>query len=41
VGGAGFPTFALEREGAFTLLPSGQFLGRPPEWREFLRGAMA
>ena len=41
VGGAGFPTFALERGGAITMLPSAQFLGRPQDWRDFLLGATA
>jgi putative protein-disulfide isomerase len=40
VGGAGFPTFVLERAGTggtFEVLQSGAFLGRPEAWREGLQ----
>jgi putative protein-disulfide isomerase len=41
VGGAGFPTFVLERTGAgnggtFEVLSSAPFLGRPEAWRQAL-----
>ena len=39
VGGAGFPTFALERDGKWMLLDHGGFLGRPAEWSAKLRTA--
>jgi len=36
VGGNGFPTFALETGGAFELVGSSSFLGKPDAWREHL-----
>lgn len=36
VGGTGFPTLALERNGAFTLLEPSRYLGRPEQWRDHL-----
>jgi putative protein-disulfide isomerase len=37
VGARGFPSFALERDGRFTLIDTGAWLGRPRELREWLR----
>ncbi len=37
VGGSGFPTLALERDGAYTLLEPGRYLGRPSQWQADLR----
>ena len=37
VGGAGFPTLALERDGVYTLLEPSRYLGRPEQWRAHLR----
>ena len=36
VGGAGFPTFALESNGGFEMLASAQYLGKPGAWREMM-----
>lgn len=36
VGGRGFPTFALERDGRFTVVDIGPYLGRPQAWRAWL-----
>lgn len=36
IGGHGFPTFALERDGRFTLVDIGPYLGRPDAWRTWL-----
>lgn len=36
VGGTGFPTLALERDGAYTLLEPSRYLGRPEQWRDHL-----
>ncbi|MDY7577284.1 DsbA family protein [Herbaspirillum sp. RTI4] len=36
VGGHGFPTFALERDGRMEVLDTGLWLGRPDAWREHL-----
>ena len=33
LGGHGFPTFALERDGRFTIVDIGPCLGRPPDAR--------
>jgi putative protein-disulfide isomerase len=46
VGGAGFPTFVLERAGAqeggrFEVLGSAPFLGRPEAWRQALHETLA
>jgi putative protein-disulfide isomerase len=45
VGGRGFPTFALEHAGRFTIVDIGPYLGRPQAWQawlaEQLRGAGA
>jgi putative protein-disulfide isomerase len=32
IGGHGFPTFALERDGQFTIVDIGPYLGRPDAW---------
>lgn len=37
VGAAGFPTFMLEREGRWSPVEAGQFLGRPEEFADWLR----
>ncbi|MBB1626110.1 DsbA family protein [Achromobacter sp. UMC71] len=37
VGGSGFPTLALERDGAYTLLEPSRYLGRPSQWQADLR----
>jgi len=37
LGGGGFPTLALERDGQLQVLDIGAYLGRPEAWREFLR----
>lgn len=37
VGARGFPSFALERDGKFTLLDAGAFLGHPQKLRDWLR----
>ena len=37
VGGAGFPTFALESKGTWTVVDSSRYLGRVPEWIEALK----
>lgn len=39
VGGQGFPTFVLERDGQRQLVDSAAFLGRPERWREWLSQA--
>ena len=39
VQGAGFPTFAFERDGQFKRIGSSPFLGRVKEWKEALRRA--
>jgi putative protein-disulfide isomerase len=36
LGGRGFPTFALEREGQWVVLDSGAWLGRAEAWGEWL-----
>lgn len=36
VGARGFPTFALERDGQFSLIDASAFLGRPDALREWL-----
>ena len=36
VGGRGFPTFALEQAGRFTLVDIGPYLGRPQAWQAWL-----
>lgn len=36
VGGRGFPTFALERDGHFTVADIGPYLGRPEAWQAWL-----
>jgi putative protein-disulfide isomerase len=36
VGGGGFPTFALERDGRLTLLDAAAYSGRPDVWRDYL-----
>lgn len=36
VGGHGFPTFALELDGAFVRVDIGPFLGNPQAWRTWL-----
>jgi putative protein-disulfide isomerase len=37
VGGGGFPTYAYESGGVWTLLDSSRFLGRVPEWSASLK----
>ena len=37
IGGHGFPTFALERDGRFTIVDIGPYLGQPDAWRTWLR----
>jgi putative protein-disulfide isomerase len=37
VGGTGFPTLALERDGICTLLEPSRYLGRPEQWQAHLR----
>lgn len=37
VRGTGFPTLALERDGAYELLEPARFLGRPSQWQADLR----
>jgi putative protein-disulfide isomerase len=41
LGGRGFPTFALERAGQWTVIDSGAWLGRPGPWREWLTKQVA
>jgi len=36
VGGHGFPTFALEQAGRFTVVDIGPYLGRPQAWQAWL-----
>jgi len=36
VGGGGFPTFVLERDGAMAVVDFGPFLGQPDRWRDWL-----
>ena len=36
VGGHGFPTFALERDGQFTVVDISRYLGQPEAWRSRL-----
>lgn len=36
IGGHGFPTFALERDGRFTVVDIRAFLGQPEAWRTWL-----
>lgn len=36
VGGGGFPTFVLERDGAMAVIDIGPFLGQPDRWRDWL-----
>lgn len=35
--GSGFPTLALDRDGAFSVLEPGRYLGRPSQWQADLR----
>ena len=37
VGGTGFPTLALERDGVYALLEPSRYLGRPEQWQAHLR----
>jgi len=37
VGGTGFPTLALERNGVHTMLEPSRYLGRPEQWQAHLR----
>ena len=37
VGGTGFPTLALEQQGAYALLEPSRYLGRPAQWQAHLR----
>lgn len=36
IGGHGFPTVVLEREGQFTIVDIGSYLGQPDAWRSWL-----
>ncbi|AHC74173.1 DsbA family protein [Pseudomonas aeruginosa] len=36
LGAAGFPTFALERDGRLQVLDTGRYLGQPDDWRALL-----
>ncbi len=38
LGARGFPSFALEREGQFTLLDAAPYLGQPARWSAWLSG---
>lgn len=40
VGGQGFPTLALERDGRLTLIDIGPWLGKPDAFAQWLRQAM-
>ncbi|HSV53085.1 MAG TPA: DsbA family protein [Burkholderiaceae bacterium] len=37
LGGHGFPTFALERDGRFDLVAMGQYVARPQQWQDWLK----
>ncbi len=37
VGGSGFPTLALERDGVFAMLEPSRYLGSPEQWQADLR----
>ena len=37
LGGHGFPTFALERDGRFELIEVSQYLARPQQWLDWLK----
>jgi len=37
IGGQGFPTFALERDGRFTIVDIGRYLGQTDAWRTWRR----
>jgi putative protein-disulfide isomerase len=41
LGGRGFPTFALERDGQWAVLDSGAWLGRAEAWGEWLAAQVA
>lgn len=41
LGGGGFPTLALERDGRLQVLDIGAYLGRPEAWREYLLRGLA
>lgn len=41
LGAAGFPTFALERDGVFSVLDASKYLGRPSAWQEHLQAMTA
>jgi putative protein-disulfide isomerase len=41
LGGAGFPTLALQRDGQLQRLDIGAWLGRPEAWRDWLLGQAA
>lgn len=40
VGGRGFPTLVLEKDGKLEMLPLGQFLGKPDEFRLSLKSLL-
>ncbi|KPG93599.1 protein-disulfide isomerase [Pseudomonas sp. RIT-PI-q] len=40
IGGQGFPTFALEQDGQFTLIDIGPWLGKPQAFAEWLSQAL-
>lgn len=37
LGGSGFPTFALEQQGEFSVLEPGKYLGRPDAWKAHIQ----
>ena len=41
LGGTGFPTLALERDGAYELLQPSRYLGRPGQWQADLQARIA
>lgn len=41
VGGAGFPTFAMEVNGDLRVLDVSRYLGQPQRWQDALRGVLA
>lgn len=40
LGARGFPSFALEQDGRFTLLDAGPYLGQPERWSARLGGLL-
>lgn len=41
LGGGGFPSLALERDGRLQVLDIAAYLGRPEAWREYLLRGLA